>query len=443
VTTVRDVALEILLRAEQKAHAAPLLDARAPSMSSLDRDLLRSIVKGALRHQMRLDHVISRHLDRPLIKTDPAVRAALRAGAAQLLVLSRVPQHAAVSETVEAVRRRVPRAAGFVNAVLRKIAREEEPPGKVTLPSQASLADRLSLEYSHPRWLVKRWIARFGEETAKKILAADNEDSPVDLLVDPLSMGSREAALELLRGEGLVVEPSPWAPLAITVREGNPFSVPAVSSGVLAVVDAAAQGLLEVAPEVAIALDLAASPGGKTRTLLARGKARQVVAVEPQISRVRRLSENLGKGGLRKRVLVVAADGRRPPLQKGAFPLVILDAPCTGTGTLRKNPEKRYVLKREDFAEAAVLQRELLDSAVGLTVKGGTVIYITCSLEPEENEQVVRSTVSGRDDCEVLSINPEQLPFPLRPWIEPSGLLTVPPGRDNDGFSMALLRKNT
>ncbi|MCC6129989.1 MAG: hypothetical protein IT186_08660 [Acidobacteria bacterium] len=441
MTSVRVSALDILARTERGAHAAPLLESRMGELSPLDRTLLRTIVKTVLRNQLRLDHVLARSADRPLGKTDPHVRAALRAGAAQLLLLDRIPRHAAVRETVEALRRFVPRATGFVNAILRKVADHESPPGRVELPASAAAAERLSITYSHPRWLVDRWIARFGEETAAGILESDNADSPIDLLADPATWGSRDAAREVLHNAGLEVVPSPWAPLALTVRRGNPFEAGLFFSRDIVAVDAAAQGLLEVAPEVDVALDLAAAPGGKTRTLLARGKARGVIGVEPHFARMMRLRENLRLAGRLRDVRLLAADGRRTPLGGGRVPLVVLDAPCSGTGTLRKNPEKRYILSGEDLVHSARVQRELLEAAMGLVAPGGLVIYVTCSLEREENRDVADATVSRRDDCEILSIRGESLPEPFRPWIEANGTLTLPPGAENDGFSMTLVRK--
>lgn len=438
--SVRSLALGILIRVERdRAHAAPLLDARGISLPPRDRDLLRALVKGVLRNAIRLDHVVARHLDRPVEMLDIPVRAALRLGAAQLLLLDRVPPHAAVSETVAAVKEIAPRGAGLVNAVLRKVAANEERPGVVRLPDADPL-DRLVVETSHPSWLVRRWAERFGYEAAAGVLAADNADSPVDLLADPL-VGSREEVRAILARDGVRTTPSDWAPLALTVEEGDAIGHPLVRSGRLAVVDAAAQALVELVPASAVVVDLTAAPGGKTRTLLARGKARRVIALERQGARVLRLARNLSDGLRRGEVLVVRADAARPPLPRGRFESILLDAPCSGTGTLRKNPEIRSRLRREDFGPLASLQRELLRSALDLLSPGGTVTWMTCSLEPEENEDVVDAILAERADAIRLPAKEMPLPAALIPWSRPDGLVRVLPGPENDGFSALTVKR--
>lgn len=438
---VRSLALEVLLRVERdRAHAAPLLDARAASLPPRDRDLLRALVKTTLRYAIRLDHVLARHVTGGLARLDPPVRAALRIGAAQLLLMDRVPAHAAVAETVQALKGEAPRGAALVNAVLRRVAQAEGRPGRVDLPAGARPHARLAIETSHPLWLVERWVRLLGEEAAAAALRADNADSPIDLLCDPRS-GSREEVRERLRRDGVVAEPSDLAPLALTVESGEAARHTLVTSGALAVVDAAAQGLVELLPRSDVAVDLAASPGGKTRTILARGKARRVVALERHPSRAARLAANLRSAGRRHEAWVVLADATRPPLRRGVFSSVLLDAPCSGTGTLRKNPEIRLRLSPDDLAPFGAVQRRLAAAALELLAPGGTVVYVTCSLEPEENEEV-RSAARARA-ADVLAVGAEKLSLPdaMRPFAGKDGLVRVPPGRTNDGFSAFVLRR--
>ena len=438
--SVRSLALGILIRVERdRAHAAPLLDARGWALPPRDRDLLRALVKGVLRNSIRLDHVVSRHLDRPVDKLDLEVRAALRLGCAQLLLLDRVPAHAAVSETVAAVKEIVPRGAGLVNAVLRKVAEKEERPGVVKLPDADPL-ERLAVETSHPFWLVRRWAKRFGPEAAERVIRADNADSPIDLLADPL-VGSRDEVRGLLAADGVVTKESPWAPLALTVEAGDAVGHPLVRLGKLAVVDAAAQALVELVASGAVVVDLTASPGGKTRTLLALGKARRVIALERQASRVVRLARNLSDGDRRAEVLVVRADAVVPPLPAGRFESVLLDAPCSGTGTLRKNPEIRFRLRPEDLEPFAALQRELLGAALDLLSPGGTVTWMTCSLEPEENEEVADAVLAARAGFVRVPAAEMSPPEALLPWTGPDGLVRILPGPDNDGFSALTIRR--
>ena len=437
---VRALAVEVLVRVERdRAFAAPLLAAREGSLPPRDRPLLRTIVRSVLRNRALLDHVVSRSLSRPLEGLDPDVRGALRAGAAQLLLLDRIPPHAAVGETVEVVRSRSPRAAGLVNAVLRRVAAEGRP-ARVLLPSGTDPLARLALETSHPEWLVRRWVDDLGLAAAEASLRADDVDAPVDVLLDPRGEDVGRIR-ERLRAAGLDGEPSPWAPLALTLSSAAAGSHPEIVSGRLAVVDVAAQAMCELVEPADVVVDLAAAPGGKTRTLLARGRARRVVALERNPTRARRLAEGLRAAGRREEVLVVRADSSRPPVRRGTARSILLDAPCSGTGTLRKNPEIRWRLSPDDLPALARVQRALLEAALDLCAPGGSVVYVTCSMEPEENEAVVGAVLAGRRGDAVERPVASSLPAPLLAALRPDGFFRVPPGPSNDGFSAVFLRK--
>jgi 16S rRNA (cytosine967-C5)-methyltransferase len=437
--SVREIALGILLRVHAGAHAAPLLDARGRELDARDRDFLRALVKRTLRGAIRLDHVLQRHLRQPAASLDPPVLAALRLGAAQLLLLDRVPAHAAVGESVAAIRAFEPKAAGLVNAVLRRIANREGRPGDVRLPPGADPLARLALETSHPEWLVRRWVAALGEPAARVALEADDVDAPSDLLADPRA-GSVDEIVAALATGGVKAERSPWAPLALTVTEGNAAAHPLVSSGALAVVDVAAQAMAALLPRADVAVDLTAAPGGKTRVLLASGRARRVVALERTASRAARLAANLAAAGRREEVVVVRADAATPPLPRERFDSVLLDAPCSGTGTLRKNPEIRLRLAPGDLAGFARTQRRLLDAALPLLAPGGALLYVTCSLEPEENEGVVDAVLADRAGYArarpIVEVSP-----PLVERTDASGLVRVAPGPTQDGFSAILVTR--
>ena len=438
--SVRSLAVELLVRVERdRAFAAPLIAAKEGRLPARDRPLLRTLVRVVLRNRSLLDHVLARHLSRPLGQLDPEVRAALRTGAAQLLLLDRIPPHAAVGETVQAARERSPRAAGLVNAVLRKVAAEGRP-ARVVLPEGAGPLARLALETSHPEWLVARWVADLGREEAEAALRNDDADAPVDVLLDPRGEDP-DGLLGRLRDEGLEGTRSPWAPLAVTLTSPAAGSHPEIAGGRLGVVDVAAQAMCELVPPADVVVDLAAAPGGKTRTLLARGIARRVVALERGPARARRLLGALRAAGRAGEALVVLADAARPPLPRGAFTSVLLDAPCSGTGTLRKNPEIRWRLEPSDLASLAAAQRALLRSALDLCAPGGAVTYVTCSLEREENEEVVAAVLGERADAGVERPDAAGLPPPLRAALRPDGVLRVPPGPSNDGFSAVVVRK--
>ncbi len=440
---VRERALGILVRvARDGAHASPLLDARGRDLPPRDRDFLRALVKKTLRGAIRLDHVLSRHLRQTPESLEPAVLAALRLGAAQLLLMDRVPPHAAVGETVAAMRSFAPKAAGLVNAVLRRVAEKEARPGAVVLSGKVDPIRRLALETSHPEWLVARWVAAFGEEAARAALAADDEDAPIDLLADPRA-GTPEEILRRLAADGVEAVRSPWAPLALTVTAGNAVSNSRVASGELAVVDVAAQAMVELVPAAEVVIDLAAAPGGKTRTLLATRRARGVIALEKSVSRAVRLAANLRAAGRRPEALVVLADAARPPLPVGRFASILLDAPCSGTGTLRKNPEIRLRLKPQDLTGFAETQRRLLAAALDLVAPGGTLVYVTCSLEREENEEVLAALLGRRPDFRPVVPGAAGLPAPLAAAVSRDGLVRILPGSTHDGFTAAVLRRES
>ena len=199
--------------------------------------------------------------------------------------------------------------------------------------------------------------------------------------------------------------------------------------------------MCELVEPADVVVDLAAAPGGKTRTLLARGIAGRVVALERNPTRSRRLAAAVAAAGRREQVLVVRADSARPPLPRGSFRSVLLDAPCSGTGTLRKNPEIRWRLAPADLASLAAAQRALLHAALDLCAPGGRAVYVTCSLEREENEDVVAAVLAARGDAAVEPPDAAALPAPLRAALRPDGVFRVPPGASNDGFSAIVLRK--
>lgn len=437
--TARSAALEVLVRVETAAsHAAPLIESRGRALAPRDRNLLRALVKMVLRNRSRLDHVLSRYLSRPMDGLDPAVRAALRSGAAQLLLMDRIPAHAAVASTVEAARNLSPRAAGLVNAVLRRVASSEKPPGEVRYPAKADAAARLALDTSHPEWIVRRWFSLLGEEGAARAARSDQRDTPVDLLADPLQ-GSLAEITSALAGAGISCAGSELAPLVLSVESGNPFTHPLVSSGRLPAVDAAAQALAGLVSPARLVADLAAAPGGKTRTLLALGKTERVVACDRHMGRLLRLERNLEGAGRRAGALLVLADAARPPFRAPGLTSVLLDAPCSGTGTLRKNPEIRWRLKPGDLARFAAVQRALLAGAASAVAPGGRLVYTTCSLEPEENEEVVQAVA---DDCGLRVVPGEAYRGLFREVaLERNGGVVLPPGDRNDGFTAFVLER--
>jgi len=432
-------AVEVLREVlERGGRATPLLAEKGVGLSAADHDLLRELVLGVLRNRAALDAEIAAVCRVPLERLAPNLREILEVALYQLRLLDRVPAYAAVDEAVRHARRSGGEgAAKLVNAVLRNILRRPAlplPPGEGRGEGE-TVATLLARQFSHPPFLVSRWIERFGEATARRILAADNRPSGIDLLTNPLRT-SREALARALAQEEIVTEPSLLVPLALTVVSGNPLRSPLFREGHFAVQDIGSQALPLLLPPGDALIDLAAAPGGKSFAALLSGGARRTVSLDRSTARLRLFAANvrrLGVGG----AMPVAGDFLAPPLSSGRFARVLLDAPCSGTGTLRKSPEIRYRVSSEAIERLAGMQEEALLAAAELLEPGGLLLYSTCSLEEEENERVV---------SRALARNPRVAPAP----IEVSGALApfvsgnrfqILPSASSDGFTAHLLRR--
>jgi len=361
----RQRALQILRRIERdRAFAAPLL--------ANESGFVRTLVLGVLRWRSRLDFAIARHARR---KIDADVLDVLRIGAYQRFYMDVAP-YAAVSETVELAPKH---ARGFVNAILRRITNDDPP----------DLATRTA----HPPWLIARWIRNYGEERAAKIAAANQELSFPDVMI--IGGASPPGA-----------EPSALVPDMWKLRGSSADVVGiVVDEGSAVVADIAAATSHDI-------LDLAAAPGGKSMVVFMRGA--DVVSNDISIGRLR-------VDG------AVVSDARLPPFRR-KFDTVLLDAPCSATGTIRKNPELKWRLREEHLQSFAKLQREMLASAMQLAKK--YVVYSTCSLEPEENDSVVE----GYERADVAEfVNAE-----VRRWVE-NGVLRLTPESGADGFTAFVL----
>jgi 16S rRNA (cytosine967-C5)-methyltransferase len=376
----RQRALQILRRIERESAFASLV-------LQNDSGFVRTLVLGVLRWRSRLDFVIDSFAKGAI---EPEIRDILRIGALQLLFMN-VASHAAVSETVSLVPLR---ARGFVNAILRRIASKP-------VPEPPDVATRTA----HPQWLIDRWTKNFGAARAAKIAAANQELSFPDVITDSTPTDAVKSELVpgmwRLTGSSANVE-------GIVLDEGS-----AVIAGIAA----------SLGDDV---LDLAAAPGGKSQVMRARGAS--VVSNDISITRLRPL---IGKSAS-----IVVSDGRQPPFAR-QFRVVLLDAPCSATGTIRKNPEIKWRLQETDLASFASLQRELLSSALDLASE--SVVYATCSLELEENDDVVADVLRNRTDfvrgnvADVVNEN-------VARWVE-NGVLRLTPESGTDGFTAHWLRR--
>lgn len=369
---------------------------RRPLDDERDRALLLEVVSGTLRMRTAIDFQLARRVSRPLAKLDGAVLTALRMSAFQLMRLSRIPASAVINDAVELTRRSgKSSAAGLVNAVLRALARDcDRLVWPVRPPSGAAVLEvvtYLSTIHSHPAWLVARWLSRYGQEATEQWLAFNNRAAALCLAPNRLLV-SREALAEELRADGVDTEPTVRAPHGVRVLRGQPLDTRAFREGRFVVQDEASQliaALLEPAPGSRV-LDLCASPGGKTLSLIADvGPQGVVVACDVRPHRLRVLTATLARcRTARADVVHVHPDGALP-FRGEAFDAVLIDAPCSGLGTVRRDPDIRWRRSPEDLPRFAAAQRALLARASRVVRPGGTLIYSTCSSEPDENDEVV------------------------------------------------------
>jgi 16S rRNA (cytosine967-C5)-methyltransferase len=411
-----------------------------------DRALATDLVTGTLRWQRQLDHLISEYARRPLAKLDFEVLQILRLGTYQLIHLDRVPAAAAVNDAVAMTRRaRKTSAAGLVNAVLRAISRNRH---RLPLPPRAPDTDPLSyleIALSHPRWLAARWLTRYGFDAAEQWEIFNNTPAPLTIRVNRLKT-TAEALVDALHDHGVDVQPARYAPDALVVRSGNPLRTPMAGTGAFFVQDEASQLVsLLGAPEPGMrVLDTCASPGGKTTAMAAMAADRaEIVAADIRPARVQLLRETVQASGARS-VRIIRADLEAGLPFNDAFDLVFVDAPCSGLGTVRRDPDIRWRRAEADLARLAKSQNSMIGHAAGAVRRGGRLIYSTCSSEPEENDAVVSGFLAAAPGFLPVDLRAERPPFidALEPVLDEDGYFrTTPHQHGLEAFFGAVLRR--
>lgn len=430
----RSVALAVLTRVrESDAYANLVLPAEVDRAGLGPREaaVATELAYGTLRMLGTLDWVVSLHADRSIDEVDPDLLDVLRLGTYQLLY-SRIPVHAAVSETVDLVRRKG--ARGFANAILRRVAEGRE---EIPWPSpEGDLPTYLRVRYAHPDWIVRLWLSELGRQDTEGLLRADNEPPGVSLRVNTLRTGVDELAGRL-RAAGLAVEEA-RTPDVLRVRGGGaPASWPGWDEGLFAVQDeASVLAAAALRPDDAgMVVDLCAGPGGKTGGLAAEGEGR-LVGVELHAHRARLVGETLARLGTRRRTLVVQGDGTRPPIRRGVD-AVLVDAPCSGLGVLRRRPEARWRVKATDVERCAELQLDLLRSGFSLLRTGGALVYAVCTVTRAETTGLLERFLGAEADAE-----PEALPDPLARISDAAGSVQLMPHvHGTDGMFIARVRR--
>ncbi|HEV7860669.1 MAG TPA: 16S rRNA (cytosine(967)-C(5))-methyltransferase RsmB [Pyrinomonadaceae bacterium] len=440
VSPARVAAFEILLRVETEGAFASVLLAsiNEEELSAQDRALCHELVLGSLRWQLWLDHLISYYARRGADKLDAPVRVVLRLGLYQLRFLSRIPASAAVNESVKLVRRaRLRSADSFVNAVLRRATREPRYDPTALIRDRL---ERISVETSHPLWLIERWSNSFGVEEAAAFARSNNEATPTAFRLTGEEVRGA-SVLEELRAAGGELEASRIALDAWRLKGAGQRLRELARAGMVYLQDEASQLVAQVLDARAgeRVLDACAAPGSKTTHIAARAQNRAlVVAGDLHEHRLRTLLETSERQKSAAICALVYDAEFALPFAKGSFDRALVDAPCTGTGTLRRNPEIRWRISASDIALLAARQQRILCNASELVRRGGRLVYSTCSVEPEENEQVVEAFLRERQDFEQVTA---QAPAAL---LSEKGAGRTWPQRDGaDGFFIAAFERRS
>lgn len=414
------------------------------ALAANDRQLAVMLVQGVLRQLQYLDAVIGRFSKVPLAKMKPLTRMALRVGVYQLIFLDRIPDSAAVNETVKVLKkeRQPPWIINFVNGVLRTVVRSRE-----SLPPPDGKDEKGNPFLNHPEWLVRRWQAQYGSETTGRICRVNNREPVLVIRTNTLKTTSAELA-RLLTDSGCEVQPGQYAPHSLVLHSlpGPVAALPGYEEGLFHVQDEAAQlaGMLLAPFETgARCLDACAGLGGKTCHLAQLLPLdTELVAVEPSRNRFRVLEQNLMRLELDRRVEVFnggLADFAQA--EPGRFHRILVDAPCSGTGVIGRHPDIRWNRRQEDLPGYQQLQLALLDLAASLLMPGGLLVYVTCSMEPEENQQVVEKCLEGHADI-LRTDSRKFLPPPAAQMVDREGYFSPTPADGLDGFFAArLVRK--
>jgi 16S rRNA (cytosine967-C5)-methyltransferase len=432
VTDARVAAADICADLRAGDLLDPAFDRRTAKLDARDRRWVRELVYGMLRRRARLDAYLDTRVRGGRVRLDPDLLDLLRLGGAQLLHMASVPAYAAIAQTVELAKRRHGMGASkLANAVLRRLDRERD---SLTLPAAADPLDALALEGSHPRWLVARWVARWGMAETRRLLEANNQEAP--LIARPFHV-VREQLEAMLESAGIHVEDAPLARDSIvlsspvsSLTELGPFR-----QGLFHMQDPASTLVAQYAcvPTGASVADLCAAPGGKAVEL--SRSAASVFASDLSFARLERVMENVSRLEIAS-LHGYVADARFPAIKP--VDLVLVDVPCTGTGTFRRHPDARWRLKVSDIAVMATAQRAILRSAATVVRPGGLLVYSTCSLEPEENDEQINRFLVEHPDFR-LDPPPEGA---VPASVLDGGLLRVIPHRHGtDGAFAARLRR--
>lgn len=440
VSAARSAAFDILIAVEKKnAYASELLHSQSyGKLSSVDHRLATEIVMGVLRWRAILDSEIAAHSSHNLAKLDAEMITALRMGIYQLRFLERIPARAAVHESVELIKRARKRSAvPFANAILRKIQKMPRMDAQI---SESKCTVELAATAAHPAWLVERWAKQFGFEAARAI-CDHNQQVPTTAI-----RATDQESVKNLSAEGIELAPGRLLASARNVKSGDITKTRAFLAGRVAIQDEASQLVALLVGEGTQILDCCAAPGGKTRVLAERNPQAKILALELHPHRARLLRKMVPHSN----VDVVTADAAEF-FSNRRFDRILVDTPCSGTGTLARNPEIKWRLTAADLRDLQSRQRAILLAAMKQLAPGGKLIYATCSLEDEENSAVVEAALSEQPEFRIIECKEElkrlkeegEFVWPnVASLLQGPYLRTIPGVQPCDGFFAVVLTRS-
>ncbi|KIY21636.1 16S rRNA (cytosine(967)-C(5))-methyltransferase RsmB [Mesobacillus subterraneus] len=440
---VRDAALQLLETVEKnQAYSNLLLNnaIKTNEISAIDIGLLTELVYGTLQRKMTLDFYLKPFIEKNK-KLQTWVVNLLRMTVYQMVYLDKIPDRAAIFEAVEISKRRGHKGiASLVNGVLRSIQRN----GLPQLATIIDPAERISIETSHPLWLVRRWVVQFGIEKTREMCEV-NLTVPLQTGRVNLTRISREECLALLEEEGFEVEPSPILPEAIKCLRGNLASSKAFHYGLLTIQDESSMLVAHALgiEEEEIILDACAAPGGKSTHIAEKlGNSGKVISLdlhEHKVKLISQTAERLGLGNIEAQKMDSREAAQK--FQHKSMDRILLDAPCSGLGVMRRKPDMKYTKKEQDLSQLKAIQLSLLESVAPLLKEEGTLVYSTCTVDREENQEVIDIFLRKHPEFSGDPTLAERMPEAIRPLINGFEVQILPQDFGSDGFYIACLRK--
>lgn len=436
--SVRDAALDVIIAVESQASYSNLLLHHAIETNQVtkkDTGLLTELTYGTLQRRDALDYFLAPFLKGK--KIDSWVQNLLRLSVYQMVYLDKIPERAIFHEAVEIAKARGHKGiAGMVNGVLRSMQRE----GVKSLEDIKDPEQRLAVSTSHPVWLVKRWVKQYGFDKTKEMVEV-NIKAPNQTIRVNSTVSTRDEVINKLMEEGFMVEASPYVPEAIKVLKGNAANSPLFKEGYYTIQDESSMIVAHVAniENGSKVLDMCAAPGGKTTHMAEKNKEGQVISLDLHKHKKKLIDENAERLQLNN-IKSYVMDGRKAleTFEKESYDRVLVDAPCSGFGVMRRKPDIKYSKIEEDIHRLSAIQRELLEVASKLVKPNGLLLFSTCTVDKEENNENVLKFLKEHPE---FDLETPQVPSAIQPFVEDKMLQLFPQDIDSDGFFIAALRK--